>query len=340
MKAIRLEEPGRFAQVNLEAASGALKPDEALVRVHRIGVCGTDLHAFSGNQPFFTYPRILGHELGVEVLDLGGQAEGIRVGQYCAVEPYLNCGTCMACRQGKPNCCVKLSVLGVHTDGGMRQTLVVPSRKLHPSKNLTLDQLALVETLAIGCHAVDRAGLEKGEFALVIGAGPIGLGVTQFAIEAGAQVIVLDINAQRLEFCRSRLSVPYTIDASRGNVLEALAGTTAGDLPTAIFDATGNGRSMASAFEYPANGGRLIFVGLFQGEITFNDPNFHRRELTILASRNARPEDFTRIISLIEAKRIDTSPWITHRAPLSDVLAEFPLWTKAETGVIKAIIEA
>jgi 2-desacetyl-2-hydroxyethyl bacteriochlorophyllide A dehydrogenase len=339
MKAIRLEEPGRFAQVNLEAASGALKPDEALVRVHRIGVCGTDLHAFRGNQPFFTYPRILGHELGVEVLDLGGQAEGIRVGQYCAVEPYLNCGTCIACRRGKPNCCVKLLVLGVHTDGGMRQTLVVPSRKLHPSKHLTLDQLALVETLAIGCHAVDRSGLEKGEFVLVIGAGPIGLGVMQFAIEAEAQVIVLDINAQRLEFCRSRLSVPYTIDASRVNVLEALAGITAGDLPTAIFDATGNGRSMASAFEYPAGGGRLIFVGLFQGEVTFNDPNFHRRELAVLASRNARPDDFSRIISLIEAKRIDTSPWITHRAPLSDVVTEFPLWTKAETGVIKAMIE-
>jgi len=339
MKAIRLEEPGRFAQVNLEPASAALQPDEALVRVHRIGVCGTDLHAFRGNQPFFTYPRILGHELGVEVLDLGGPAEGIRAGQYCAVEPYLNCGTCVACRRGKPNCCVKLAVLGVHIDGGMRETLVVPIRKLHPSKNLTLDQLALVETLAIGCHAVDRAGLEKGEFALVIGAGPIGLGEMQFAIEARAQVIVLDISAQRIEVCRSRRSVPYTIDASRKNALEALAEIAAGDLPTAIFDATGNGRSMASAFEYPGNGGRLILVGLFQGDVTFNDPNFHRRELTILASRNARPADFSRIISLIEAKRIDTSPWITHRAPLSDVVTEFPLWTKPETGVIKAMIE-
>ncbi|HEX6566633.1 MAG TPA: zinc-binding alcohol dehydrogenase family protein [Chthoniobacterales bacterium] len=339
MKAIRLEEPGRFAQVNLEPASAALQPDEALVRVHRIGVCGTDLHAFRGNQPFFTYPRILGHELGVEVLDLGGQGEGIRAGQYCAVEPYLNCGTCIACRRGKPNCCVKLAVLGVHVDGGMREALVVPIRKLHPSKNLTVEQLALVETLAIGCHAVDRAGLEKGEFALVIGAGPIGLGVMQFAIEAGAQVIVLDINSQRLEFCRSRLSVPYTIDASRENVLEALVEITAGDLPTAVFDATGNGRSMASAFAYPGNGGRLIFVGLFQGDVTFNDPNFHRRELTILASRNARPADFSRIISLIEAKRIDTSPWITHRAPLSEVVTEFPLWTKPEAGVIKAMIE-
>jgi 2-desacetyl-2-hydroxyethyl bacteriochlorophyllide A dehydrogenase len=339
MKAIRLEQPGRFAQVNVEPVSAALQSDEALVRVHRIGVCGTDIHAFRGDQPFFTYPRILGHELGVEVLELGGQAGEIRAGQHCAVEPYLNCGTCIACRRGKPNCCVKLSVLGVHVDGGMREALVLPIRKLHPSRTLTLDQLALVETLAIGCHAVGRAGLEKGEFVLVIGAGPIGLGVMQFAIEAGAQVIVLDINAQRLEFCRSRLGVRYTIDASRENALEALAELTAGDLPTAVFDATGNGRSMASAFEYPANGGRLIFVGLFQGEVSFNDPNFHRRELTILASRNARPEDFTRIISLIEAKRIDTSPWITHRAPLSEVVKEFPLWTKAETGVIKAMIE-
>lgn len=340
MKAIRLEQPGRFAQVNLDPVSAALQPDEALVRVHRIGVCGTDIHAFRGDQPFFTYPRILGHELGVEVLEVGGQANGIQPGQHCAVEPYLNCGTCIACRRGKPNCCAKLSVLGVHVDGGMRETLVLPIRKLHPSRTLTLDQLVLVETLAIGCHAVDRAGLERGEFALVIGAGPIGLGVMQFAIEAGAQVIVLDVNAQRLEFCRSRLGVRYAIDASRENALEALTGLTAGDLPTAVFDATGNGRSMESAFEYPANGGRLIFVGLFQGEVSFNDPNFHRRELTVLASRNARPEDFTRIISLIEAKRIDTSPWITHRTPLSDVLTEFPLWTKAETGVIKAIIEA
>jgi len=339
MNAIRLEEPGRFGRLSLEPARAPLQPNEALVRVHRVGVCGTDIHAFRGDQPFFSYPRILGHELGVEVVELGGPAEAIRVGEFCAVEPYLNCGTCIACRLGKPNCCLKLSVLGVHIDGGMRETLVVPTRKLHPSNELTLDQLALVETLAIGCHAVDRAGLKNGEFVLVIGAGPIGLGVMQFAIEAGAQVIVLDISPERLEFCRNRLSVSYTIDPSHENVLPVLAKITEGDLPTAVFDATGNGRSMASAFEYSAHGGRVIFVGLFQGELSFNDPDFHRRELTILASRNACPEDFTRIITLIEANRIDTSPWITHRAQLVDVVTEFPLWIKPEAGVVKAMIE-
>jgi len=174
---------------------------------------------------------------------------------------------------------------------------------------------------------------------LVIGAGPIGLAVMQFAIEAGAQVIVLDINPERLEFCRNRLSVSHTIDPSRENVQTALVKITEGDLPTAVFDATGNGRSMASAFEYSAHGGRVIFVGLFQGELSFNDPDFHRRELTILASRNACPENFTRIITLIEANNIDTSPWITHRAPLVDVVTEFPRWIKPEAGVVKAMVE-
>jgi 2-desacetyl-2-hydroxyethyl bacteriochlorophyllide A dehydrogenase len=339
MKTLRLEEPGRFALLSAEEPDSFLKPDEALVRVRRIGVCGTDIHAFNGNQPFFSYPRILGHELGVEVLEVGNLSKSVHPGDRCSVEPYLNCGRCIACRSGKSNCCVNLQVLGVHTDGGMRESFIVPSRKLHPSAHLTLDQLALIETLAIGCHAVDRAGVETGEFALVIGAGPIGLSVVQFAIAAGAKVIVLDINPKRLEFCREQLGAPFSIDARVEDPLDALKGITAGDLPTVVFDATGNPKSMMGAFEFPANGGRLSFVGLFQGDVTFNDPNFHRRELTLLSSRNARSEDFTRIISLVENARIDTDPWITHRASFADAVTEFPRWTKPETGVIKAMIE-
>jgi 2-desacetyl-2-hydroxyethyl bacteriochlorophyllide A dehydrogenase len=338
VNAIRLEEPGRLVTAEV-AAPAPPQAGEALVRVHRIGVCGTDVHAFAGKQPFFTYPRILGHELGVEVLAIGNGVTNVKAGDRCAVEPYLNCGKCIACRRNKPNCCTTLQVLGVHADGGMREQFIVPARKLHTSTKLTLEQLALVETLGIGCHAVERAQIERGEFALVIGAGPIGLSVVQFAIEAGAQVIVLDINAARLEFCQKQLRVPYVINAAQENVLDSLKGITNGDLPTLVFDATGSPKSMMSAFEYPAHGGRMVFVGLIQSEITFNDPNFHRRELTLLATRNARPEDFTRIIRLIEAGRIDTTPWITHRAPFINVLAEFPKWTRPETGVIKAMIE-
>lgn len=339
MKAIRLEEPGRFAPLEMRA-DGGIAPDQARVRVHRIGVCGTDIHAFNGRQPFFSYPRILGHELGVEVLEVGCEVTNVKPGDHCAVEPYLNCENCIACRHAKPNCCADLKVLGVHVDGGMREIVSLPARKLHPSRVLAFDQLALVETLGIGAHAVSRAQLENDEFVLIIGAGPIGLATMQFSLEAGAQVIVLDINEQRLQFCREKLGVVFTINASQEQALERLKEITDGDLPTAVFDATGNRESMMRAFEYCAQGGRLVFVGLFQGEVSFHDPDFHKRELTLLSSRNALPTDFARIIELIENGRIDTTPWITHRACLDEVPREFPAWAKPAAGVLKAMIEA
>jgi 2-desacetyl-2-hydroxyethyl bacteriochlorophyllide A dehydrogenase len=339
MKTVRLEAPGTLALLETPPAAAPL-PGEALVRVRRIGVCGTDIHAFGGDQPFFTYPRVLGHELGVDVVSVGPGVTRVRPGDRCSVEPYINCEKCSACRRGKPNCCSDIRVLGVHVDGGMREELTVPARKLHPSPRLSHDQLALVETLAIGCHAVERAGLAAGEFALVVGAGPIGLSVMQFAADAGARVIALDVNAARLGFCARALGVPHLIDAAQGPPLDSLLRLTGGDLPTAVFDATGSRKSMMESLNFPAHGGRLAFVGLFQGEVSFSDPHFHRRELTLLASRNALPADFTRIIGLIESGRIDTAPWITHRAPLADVAGAFPAWTRPETGVIKAMIEA
>lgn len=339
MKTIRLEKPGQFALLEAEPP-GVASPEEAIVRVRRIGVCGTDLHAFAGKQPFFTYPRVLGHELGVEVVSVGSAVEAVKPGDRCSVEPYINCGTCIACRRGKPNCCSSLRVLGVHADGGMRELFAVPARKLHASPSLTFDQLALVETLAIGCHAVARAGIERGEFALVVGAGPIGLSVVQFAAEAGAQVIVLDVNDARLDFCKRQLGVKHVVNDAKSATIDTLLQITNGDLPTAVFDATGNPGSMATAFNYPAQGGRIVLVGLFQGDVTFNDPNFHKRELTLLASRNALPADFTRIIQLVEGGRIDTSAWITHRSSLADAIGSFPSWSRPETGVVKAMIEA
>jgi 2-desacetyl-2-hydroxyethyl bacteriochlorophyllide A dehydrogenase len=338
MKAIHLVKPGRLVAGEI-AEPTAPGPGETLVRVHRVGVCGTDLHAFRGRQPFFTFPRILGHELGVEVLAVGPDVEAVRVGDHCAVEPYLNCGRCIACRRGRTNCCTGLQVLGVHRDGGMRERFVLPAAKLHASTALTFDQLALVETLAIGAHAVARAGVEAGEFVLVIGAGPIGLATAQFAVAQGATVIVLDVNAARLAFCREQLGVAHTIHGSTEDPLDTLTRLTAGDLPTAVFDATGNPQSMAGAFQFPAHGGRLVFVGLFPGEVTFDDPNFHRRELSLLASRNALAEDFPRLIGLIAAGRLDTTPWISHRAAFADVPDTFARWTEPSTGVIKAMIE-
>jgi 2-desacetyl-2-hydroxyethyl bacteriochlorophyllide A dehydrogenase len=335
MLQITLEKPGQFT------ASDAPEPirgvGEAIVRVRRIGVCGTDLHAFAGRQPFFDYPRILGHELGVEVVDPGDDARGLRPGDRCAVEPYLNCGHCIACRRGKTNCCTTLKCLGVHTDGGMRPFISIPARKLHRSAKCDFDQLALVETLGIGAHAVERAEITRDDFVLIIGAGPIGLSVIQFALASAATVAVTDVSESRLRFCREHLGVMHTVVAADGSP-DAIRDVGRGDLPTIVIDATGNAKSMAGTFELAAHGGRIVFVGLIQGDVTFSDPNFHRRELTLCASRNATSNTFRAIIGLIEAGRIDTRPWITHRFELVDTPRIFPTTIAGKSAVLKAMI--
>lgn len=339
MQTIVLDQPGRLSLTETPPPAGP-GPGEAIVRVHRIGVCGTDLHAFKGEQPFFSYPRILGHELGVEVLALGagGDPAGrIAVGDRCAVEPYLNCGVCVACRRGKTNCCVALQTLGVHTDGGMREAIALPLAKLHPAPTLSYEQLALVEMLGIGAHAVSRAAIEPGEWALVVGAGPIGLSTMVFAKDAGARVIAADLDAGRLAFCRRELGIEQTIQAGPG-LLEELRALTDGELPTVVFDATGSARSMMGSFNFVAHGGKLVFVGLVQADITFNDPEFHRRELTLFASRNATANDITRIIAAIEAGRIATTAWISQVATPEEAVERFGDWTRPETGVIKAMV--
>ena len=325
MKTIVLDKPGELRKTETDSPID-VPTGYALVRVNRVGVCGTDWHAYRGDQPFFSYPRILGHELGVVVERVNDAGSNLKPGDRCAVEPYLNCGHCIACRASRPNCCVDLKVMGVHVDGGMRERVLVPTAKLHRSEKLSLDELALVEPLSIGCHAVDRAGITVGERVLIIGAGPIGLSVIPFATAAGGKVTVMDISPSRLEFCRTKLGVATTVDV-------------ADDLPTCVIDATGNPKSMARCFDLAAHGGRIVFVGLFQGDLTFNDPNFHRRELTLLATRNSRPVDFERIIGMMERGEIDAKSWITHRAAVDQLLEEFPKWLAPDAGLVKAMIE-
>jgi 2-desacetyl-2-hydroxyethyl bacteriochlorophyllide A dehydrogenase len=336
MQRVVLEQPGRLV-LSDGPPPGPPGPDEALVRVRRVGVCGTDFHAFKGDMPFFTYPRILGHELGVEVLEAPGAA-GVKRGDRCALAPYLECGRCVACRRGRPNCCVKLEVLGVHVDGGMRETLTVPARKLHPSGALSFEQLALVETLSIGAHAVGRAALEPGENVLVVGAGPIGLAVIQSALPAGVRLIATDVNESRLEFCRRSLGVEHAF-AADGAADEALAEITSGERATVVFEATGNAASMERSFDFVASGGKLVLVGICPSKIAFSDPELHRRELTVLSSRNALSADFARVLAAVEAGRLDTRPWVTHRARLSDLAHALPAWAEPQSGVLKAMVE-
>lgn len=336
MQTVVLEQPGRLTLQQTPPPAGPLPPDEALVRVQRVGICGSDLKAFRGEMPFLSYPRILGHELGVEILELGANDQGLQVSDRAAVEPYLNCQRCIACRRGLTNCCSELRVLGVHTDGGMRETIRVPLRKLHRSQRLTLDQLALVETLVIGAHAVRRGAPQPGEPLLVIGAGPIGLTVIAAAAAAGAEIIAMDINPARLDFARELPGVTHVVDA-RDRPLEQLRALTNGDLLTQVYDATGSAAAMNASFDTLASGGTLVFVGLVSDDIHFHDPEFHRRELTVMSSRNGTAEDFRHVIALVESGAIDTTPWITHRATPAELIRELPAWLDPASGCLKAM---
>lgn len=335
MLALSLDAPGKFEFIDLDepAPPGA---GEALVRVHEIGVCGTDVSGYLGKMPFIQYPRILGHELGVEVIACGPEVEDLKTGDRCSVEPYLNCGACPMCRAGRTNCCESLQVLGVHCDGGLRPRFVLPAAKLHPANALSFEQLALVETLAIGCHAVTRGAPAEGDHVLVVGAGPIGLSVIEFARLAGADILVIEPDANRREFVKRTYGIGKVHAALEPS---ALADLTDGRLARVVFDATGSASCMARAVEFAGFGGRVVFVGITPEPVPLNDALFHRRELSLLATRNAVAADFKRIIGLIGGGKIDTRPWITHRLDFAAVPRSFPGLLAPGCGVVKAVVE-
>jgi 2-desacetyl-2-hydroxyethyl bacteriochlorophyllide A dehydrogenase len=336
MKTIVCIKPDEFQLTETEVP--VAHAGEVLVRIKRIGICGTDLHAFKGNQPFFSYPRILGHELSGIVEAIGGNVSDFKAGDQVTVMPYLECGTCIACRTGKTNCCTSMRVLGVHIDGGMREFMAIPADHLLHTAGLTLDQSAIIEPLSIGAHAVRRSELKQGEFVLVIGGGPIGLGVMALAKHRGAKVIAMDINKERLVIAQSWAGVDYTVNALH-NPKESLAEITGGDFPTIVFDATGNTRSMTDAFQYVAHGGKLIFVGLVKTDITFYDPEFHKKELTLMGSRNATREDFDIVLKAVRSGSIDADCYITHRVDFKQMIGQFESYLNPQSKVLKAMVE-
>jgi 2-desacetyl-2-hydroxyethyl bacteriochlorophyllide A dehydrogenase len=312
-------------------------PGEVLVRIRRAGVCGTDLHIFEGSHPYLDYPRVIGHELSGEIAATGPGCV-IAEGQQVYVIPYLSCGACVACRHGKTNCCQKIGVLGVHLDGGMADYVCVPERNVVAANGVTLDQAAMVEFLAIGAHAVRRANPRKTDRILVVGAGPIGIGCMLFAKLAGAEITALDMRADRLDFARRRLGADHVVTAD-ANALLTLSRLTDGDFFDVVVDATGNAKSMMAGFGYVAHGGTYVLVSVIRDTISFDDAEFHKRETTLLGSRNATPEDFRTVFTAMREGRIPTDALVTHRAALEQAPERFPVWITPAAGVIKAIIE-
>lgn len=334
MKALICTTPHQFDYADMAKADNT---EGTLLKIERIGICGTDLHAYEGTQPFFNYPRILGHELAATVVET--DSADFAIGEAVTFIPYFNCGHCIACRMNKPNCCTDIKVCGVHIDGGMREYLSVPSYSLVHGEGLSFDELALVEPLAIGAHGIRRAAVGQGEFLLVVGAGPIGLGTMEFAKIAGAKVIAMDINDARLNFCREKLKVDYTVNPSTEDALEKLKQITNGDMPTVIIDATGSLKAINNAFQYLGHGGRYVLVGLQKGDITFNHPEFHKRESTLMSSRNATRDDFEHVIASMKKGLVNPTNYITHRVQFDEVKAHFQSWLNPANGVIKAMVE-
>jgi 2-desacetyl-2-hydroxyethyl bacteriochlorophyllide A dehydrogenase len=330
MRALCCVEPGRLDVIDVpppQAPAGW-----ARVAIAYVGICGTDYHIFEGTHPFLNYPRVIGHELSGRVVEPGDS--GLKAGDAVVINPYLNCGTCVACRTGSPNCCETLKVLGVHTDGGMTEEIVVPPDHLYPTGGIELRDAAMVEFLAIGAHAVRRSEIHKGARVLVIGAGPIGLGTAIFARIAGGEVTILDAAQDKVASARGLGFSAAELSEVDGEAFKRARGTGF-DI---VLDATGSLRSMAGAIAYVRNGGALTLVGVTSGDLVWPDSEVHRRELTIRASRNATKEDFTHVMTSIEAGLVPTAKLATHATGFDKVAEFLPLWAKDRSGLIKAIV--
>lgn len=335
MKALVCEKPGLFRYI--EKVKPLMQENHAVLKIKRIGICGTDLHAFEGTQPFFNYPRILGHELAAEIVDIETNND-FTIGDKVTFSPYFYCGNCIACRNGLTNCCADIRVFGVHIDGGMSEFISVPVKYLIKGNEMSFEELALVEPLAIGAHGIRRTGVRTGEFVLVIGAGPIGLGIMEFAGIAGATIIAMDVNDQRLKFCEDKLNVAHTINPSKEDVLTALRSITNNDMPTVVIDATGNLKAINDAFQYMAHGARYVLVGLQRNELVISHPEFHKREATLMSSRNATSEDFNHVLNCMKNRLLDPATYITHSVRFDEVKDNFESWLNPATGVIKAMV--
>jgi 2-desacetyl-2-hydroxyethyl bacteriochlorophyllide A dehydrogenase len=311
--------------------------EEVLLRVRRVGVCGTDMHIFTGNQPYLRYPRVMGHELSGTVVE-APPGSSLRPEDPVYVMPYLSCGHCAACRQGKTNCCVNIQVLGVHRDGAFTELLSVPQAFVHKAEGITLDQAAMIEFLAIGAHAVRRADVQAGLRVLVVGAGPIGLAAMLFARLRGAEVTALDVREDRLAFAARHLGIADAVRVGDGDV-PALSALTSGEFFATVFDATGNAKAMERGFELIAHGGKYVLISIVPDTISFSDPEFHKREATLMGSRNATIEDFKTVLTAMQAGQIPTDALGTHRLTLAGVPNGFANLLDPAAGVVKAIVE-
>ncbi|PWC15803.1 galactonate oxidoreductase [Brenneria roseae subsp. americana] len=311
---------------------------EVLIKVKTVGICGTDIHAWAGNQPFFNYPRVLGHEICGEVIAFGKKITSFRIGQQASVIPYIACNHCSACLNNRPNCCENISVIGVHQDGGMAEYLSVPAANLLSAENIDPITAALIEPFAISAHAVRRADCMPGESVLVVGGGPIGLGVAAIALADNLHVVLADTQLERREHSKNILGI-RVLNPADADFESQLRQAFHGELPNKVIDATGNQHAMNNCVNLIRHGGQIIFVGLFKGNLSFSDPDFHKKETTMKGSRNATTEDFKKVEKLMSEGKLKAEMMLSHRFTFSELSDIYESEIVNNRNLLKAVVE-
>ena len=290
-------------------------PDETLIRIETAGICGSDLHLFDGSNPYANYPRTQGHEFSGRVVAFGGAYDGpVKVGDRVTVEPLIWCGECFPCRNGRHNCCTKLKVLGVHTDGAFAEMIAVKSRALFPAIGLDAELTALVEPISIGMQVVTRGMVTGKDTVVVYGAGVIGQAALVCARDRGARVLVVDMLASRLELATA-LGAEVVAQAGRDDVPRAIKEWTNGEGPAVAIDATGAPSVIRAAIDAVAPSGRVVIVGISNQEVSIPVIEFSRKELTILGSRN-NTGVFGEALDLVQRLNDKLRVLVTHRYPI------------------------
>jgi 2-desacetyl-2-hydroxyethyl bacteriochlorophyllide A dehydrogenase len=330
MKALVLQKPG---QASIETVPDPVLTDgNLLLKVKMVGFCGSDLNSFRGLNPLVSFPRILGHEVCATVVEGKGFAAGTDV----ALSPYTSCGQCASCRRGRPNACQVNQTLGVQRDGALTEFIVMPAEKLYPAK-LTPKELCLVEPLTVGFHAVARGRVIPEDTVAVFGCGGVGLGAVAASNARGATTICIDVDDEKLELARVAGGV-HAINTSRERVHERLLEITEGRGPDVVIEAIGTPATFRAAVEEVAFTGRVVYIGYAKEPVTYETRMFVQKELDIVGSRNAQPEDFHAVIKLLEAQKFPVEQAVSLVVSLEEAPGALRSWSENPSSFKKILV--
>lgn len=334
MKALFLVEPGKTEVREIDWQLPG--PEEVLLRVGMVGFCGGDLNGYRGLFELQEYPNILGHEVGATIEQVGDKVpDNFKPGMKVTVYPYLNCGTCVSCRKGRPNACQDNKTMGVRRPGAMTNYVTLHWKNLFASEKLSLRELALVEPLTVGFHAAARGRVSDQDRVAVIGCGIVGMGALAASVNRGAEVIAIDIDDSKMEIAK-KIGVAHTINTTKVDLHDALAQITGGDGPDVIIEAVGSPATYRAAVEEVAYTGRVVCIGYAKKPVEFNTGVFVRKEIEILGSRNCLGE-FPEVISYLESGKFPVEEVISKVVPVEEAGAALAAWS-ANPGLVTKIM--